>query len=110
MAGNRRRPRDKATTALSTLLATISRRRPLARAAGVAREEHGTDPLTIEWGAVREPRTQAGVPLTGALALASSWEDMTAADWPDENRMAHLRHLWSQLIGALQSDARSIAA
>jgi hypothetical protein len=79
-------------------------------AARVRVKQHGTDPLTIEWGAVREPRTQAGVPLSGPVALASSWEDMTAAEWPDEERMAHLRHLWSQLIGALQSDAGSIAA
>jgi hypothetical protein len=54
MAGNRRMPRDKATTALSTLLATISRRRPLARAAGVAREELGLSTHGAVWLASKQ--------------------------------------------------------
>jgi hypothetical protein len=54
MAGNRRMPRDKATTALSTLLGTISRRRPLARAAGVAREELGLSTHGAVWLASKQ--------------------------------------------------------
>jgi hypothetical protein len=74
-------------------------------------KQHGTNPLTIDWGAIREPRTAAGVPLPGPVTLTSqNWESMTPVTWSDDDRMAHLRGLWLRLIDAIAADAASAAA
>ncbi len=74
-------------------------------------KQHGTDPLTIEWGAVREPRTAAGVPLPSTVSLDSDgWDLMSIVPWPEDQRMAHLRQLWSRLVGAVQESAGAVAA
>ena len=74
-------------------------------------KQHGTDPLTIEWGAAREPTTAGGTPLPGPLRLtAETWDQMTSTTWSEDQRMAHLRGLWSRLIHAVQDAANSAAA
>lgn len=74
-------------------------------------KQHGTDPLTIEWGAVREPRTTAGAPLPEPVKLTSEgWDSMTTANWSEDDRMAHLRRLWSRLVDAVQEGVDSAAA
>jgi hypothetical protein len=74
-------------------------------------KQHDTNPLTIAWGAAREPRTTAGVPLTGKVALDSEgWEAMTSATWSEDRRMAHLHTLWLRLIAATQDAAGVVAA
>jgi hypothetical protein len=74
-------------------------------------KQHDTSPLTIAWGAAREPRTTAGVPLTGKVALdTEGWEAMTAVTWSEDQRMAHLHALWLRLIAATQDAAGVVAA
>lgn len=74
-------------------------------------KQHDTSPLTIAWGAAREPRTTAGVPLTGKVALDSEgWDAMTAVTWSEDQRMAHLHTLWLRLIAATQDAAGVVAA
>jgi hypothetical protein len=73
--------------------------------------QHDTNPLTIAWGAAREPRTTAGVPLTGKVALdTEGWDAMTAVMWSEDQRMAHLHTLWLRLIAATQDAAGVVAA
>ncbi|MEN3281462.1 MAG: hypothetical protein V7607_2602 [Solirubrobacteraceae bacterium] len=80
-------------------------------AARVRLKQHGTEPLTIDWGAVREPRSAAGVPLPEPVTLSSEgWDSMTSVAWSDDDRMAHLRRLWFRLVGAVQEGADSVAA
>jgi hypothetical protein len=80
-----------------------------ARAAMRVRvKQQGADPLTIEWGSVREPVTQGGVPLSSPVDL-SKWEKMTPAEWPDDARMTHLRTVWSELLD-VQSSSAAVAA
>ncbi len=83
-----------------------------ARAAVRVRvKQHDTDPLTISWGAAREPRTMAGAPLPGKVLLNSDgWETMTAVTWSEDQRMAHLHRLWLRLVAATQHAANVAAA
>ena len=83
-----------------------------ARAAVRVRvKQHDTDPLTISWGAAREPRTTAGVPLGGNVRLDSEgWDAMTAVTWSEDQRMAHLHKLWLRLIAATQVVSKVAAA
>jgi hypothetical protein len=84
---------------------------PRSACARVRLKQHGTDPLTIEWGSAREPFAANGTRLPGPLRLsAETWEQMTAADWSDDRKMQHLCDLWSRLIGAVQDGAASAAA
>lgn len=71
-------------------------------------KQHGHNPLTIEFGSVREPRTQGGTPLATPIRI-SAWERMTSSDWSEDQRMAHLRRVWTALIGA-QRRAAAVAA
>lgn len=74
-------------------------------------KQHDTNPLTISWGAAREPRTTAGVPLAGKVELDSEgWDEMTAVTWSEDERMAHLHRLWLRLIAATQDAAGVVAA
>lgn len=74
-------------------------------------KQHDTDPLTIAWGAAREPRDTAGVPLPGNVLLDSDgWDVMTSATWSEDERMAHLHTLWLRLIAATQHAASAAAA
>ena len=83
-----------------------------ARAAVRVRvKQHDTDPLTIGWGAAREPRTTAGEPLPGKVLLdTDGWEAMTAVTWSEDERMAHLHRLWLRLIAATQQASNAAAA
>lgn len=52
-----------------------------------------------------------GTPLPEPVKLGSDgWESMTTASWSDDDRMAHLRSLWSRLVDAVQDGADSVAA
>jgi hypothetical protein len=82
-----------------------------AVAVRVRLKQHGTDPLTIEWGSAREPRTAAGVPLPAKLVLdTDGWETMTAVSWSEDECMMHLHKLWLRLITATEEAARVVAA
>jgi hypothetical protein len=84
---------------------------PSRAAVRVRIRQHDTNPLTIAWGAAREPRTTAGVPLTGKVALdTEGWDAMTAVTWSEDQRMAHLHTLWLRLIAATQDAAGVVAA
>jgi hypothetical protein len=74
-------------------------------------KQHDTDPLTIAWGSVREPRDAAGALLPGKVLLDSEgWALMTAAEWSEDDRMTHLHRLWLRLIAATEQAANSAAA
>jgi hypothetical protein len=84
---------------------------PNRAAVRVRIKQHDTNPLMVAWGAAREPRTTAGVPLAGKVSLDSEgWETMTAITWSEDQRMAHLHTLWLRLIAATQDAAGVVAA
>jgi len=84
---------------------------PKRAAVRVRVKQHDIDPLTISWGSVREPRDGSGTPLPGKILLDSDgWAAMTAAEWSEDDRMAHLHRLWLRLIAATQQAANSAAA
>lgn len=73
--------------------------------------QSGMNPLTLTWGAVRELYTAAGLPITQNVKLdAEGWDLLTSANWDDDQRMAHLRLLWSRVLRSIEASASDSAA
>jgi hypothetical protein len=69
------------------------------------------DPLTVTWGAAREQRTAAGVPLPSGVQLdAEGWEAMTPVGWDEDRKMQHLRTAWDQILTSVAAATTSQAA